>query len=70
MKIIMFVIRRICYNNIEVCYIEVPLHCTFKQTLLTEVILNEIIIVIVVMHLSMLSPRVGGGGAGYPQEID
>ena len=23
-----------------------------------------------VMHLSMLSPRVGGGGAGYPREID
>ena len=26
--------------------------------------------IIVLMHLSMLSPRVGGGGTDYPREID
>ena len=32
---------------------------------ITELLGDEIFI-----HLSMFSPRVGGGGAGYPREID
>ena len=45
-----------CYT--EVCYTEVlTLHCTSKHTLPTEVILDEVIIVIEVTVLNKQSPQ-------------